>query len=153
MRLNYRQIEHEKTPIEDMMPIITCKVTDEEKEFIDRLAGTNRSDYMRRCLLAGSGSRIGGLSQVTEQINEVNRRLDILFDQVSETDMSAFSSELKGLVKQLSQLKLPPPGQMMLHESLAIETVILLRSMATPANMKAAWGELERNGYKVWESK
>ena len=126
------------------MPIITCKVTDEEKELIDRLAGTNRSDYMRRCLLAGSGGRIGGLSQVTEQINEVNRRLDILFDQVSE---------LKGLVKQLSQLKLPPPGQMMLHESLAIETVILLRSMATPANMKSAWGELERNGYKVWESK
>ncbi|EDY8411126.1 TraK [Salmonella enterica] len=67
--------------------------------------------------------------------------------------MSAFSSELKGLVKQLSQLKLPPPGQMMLHESLAIETMILLRSMATPANMKAAWRELERNGYKVWESK
>ena len=135
------------------MPIITCKVTDEEKELIDRLAGTNRWDYMRRCLLAGSGGRIGGLSQVTEQINEVNRRLDILFDQVSEIDMSAFSSELKGLVKQLSQLKLPPPGQMMLHESLAIETVILLRSMATPANMKSAWGELERNGYKVWESK
>ena len=84
MRLNYRQIEHEKSPVEDMMPIITCKVTDEEKELIDRLAGTNRSDYMRRCLLAGSGGRIGGLSQVTEQINEVNRRLDILFDQVSE---------------------------------------------------------------------
>ena len=91
MRLNYRQIEHEKSPVEDMMPIITCKVTDEEKELIDRLAGTNRSDYMRRCLLAGSGGRIGGLSQVTEQINEVNRRLDILFDQVSEIDMSAFS--------------------------------------------------------------
>lgn len=77
------------------MPIITCKVTDEEKELIDRLAGTNRSDYMRRCLLAGSGGRIGGLSQVTEQIKRSKSTPDILFDQVSETDMSAFSSELK----------------------------------------------------------
>ncbi len=42
MRLNYRQIEHEKSPVEDMMPIITCKVTDEEKELIDRLAGTKQ---------------------------------------------------------------------------------------------------------------
>ena len=63
------------------MPVITCKVTDEEKALIDRLAGTNRSDYMLRCLLAGPGGRMSGLSQVTEQINEVNRRLDILFDR------------------------------------------------------------------------
>lgn len=136
-----------------VMPIITCKVTEEEKEVIDRLAGANRSEYMRRCLLTGLGARVGNLNQVNEQISEVNRRLDNLFDQVSEIDMGVFSAELKGLVRQLSQLKLPPPGQMMLHESLAIETVLLLRSMSAPAKVKTAWGEIERNGYKIWEGK
>ncbi|MQL20479.1 traK protein, partial [Escherichia coli] len=47
----------------------------------------------------------------------------------------------------------PPAGQMMLHESLAIETLILLRSIAEPGKTKAAKAEVERNGYKVWEPK
>lgn len=41
----------------------------------------------------------------------------------------------------------------MLHESLAIETLILLRSIAEPGKTKAAKAEVERNGYKVWEPK
>lgn len=135
------------------MPIITCKVSEEEKEMIDRRAGANRSEYIRRCLLAGPGNALNGMSAISDQLSEVNRKLDNLFDQVSDNDLSDLSVELKALVRQVSQLKLPPPGQMMLHESLAIETVLLLRAAATPAKMKSAWAELERNGYKVWESK
>lgn len=135
------------------MPIITCKVTDDEKERIDRLAGANRSEYMRRCLLAGPGDQGNSIGLVAQQIDSVNRRLDILFDQVSVDDLHALSSDLGSLVKQLAQIKMPPPGQVMLHESLAIETVLLLRSVAKPATLKEVWGELERNGYKVWESR
>ncbi|WP_407210694.1 hypothetical protein [Enterobacter cloacae] len=51
--------------------------------------------------------------------------------------MSAFSSELKGLVKQLSQLVAASRSDDAARIP-AIETVILLRSMATPANMKSA---------------
>ncbi|WP_407199289.1 hypothetical protein [Citrobacter portucalensis] len=40
-----------------------------------------------------------------------------------------------------------------MNHSLAIETLILLRSIAEPGKTKAAKAEVERNGYKVWENK
>ncbi|HHU3420148.1 TPA: traK protein [Escherichia coli] len=86
---------------------------------------------------------------VADRLSDVNRKLDYLFDRASDADFD----ELKAITETLSGVKFPPAGQMMLHESLAIETLILLRSIAEPGKTKAAKAEVERNGYKVWEPK
>ena len=90
---------------------------------------------------------------VTNQLSDVNRKLDYLFDRASDADFGPLRDELKAITETLSDVKFPPAGQMMLHESLAIETLILLRSIAEPGKTKAAKAEVERNGYKVWEPK
>ncbi|EDT5719920.1 traK protein [Escherichia coli] len=135
------------------MPTITAKVSDELLAYIDRVSGGNRSEYLRRCLEAGPGDRESGLKIVADQLGDVNRKLDYLFDRASDADFGSLRDELKAITETLSSVKFPPAGQMMLHESLAIETLILLRSIAEPGKTKAAKAEVERNGYKVWEPK
>ncbi|MEN1933005.1 traK protein [Escherichia coli] len=90
-----------------------------------------------------------GLKIVTNQLSDVNRKLDYLFDRASDADFGSLRDELKAITETLSGVTFPPAGQMMLHESLAIETLILLRSIAEPGKTKAAKAEVERNGYKV----
>lgn len=112
------------------MPIITAKVSDELLAYIDLVSGGNRSDYLRRCLEAGPGDRESGLKIVADRLSDVNRKLDYLFDRASDADFGPLRDELKAITETLSCVKFPPAGQMMLHESLAIETLILLRSIA-----------------------
>ncbi|WP_160187422.1 traK protein [Escherichia coli] len=83
---------------------------------------------------------------VADQLSDVNRKLDYLFDRASDADFGSLRDELKAITETLSGVKFPPAGQMMLHESLAIETLILLRSIAEPGKTKAAKAEVERNG-------
>ena len=135
------------------MPIITAKVSDELLAYIDLVSGGNRSDYLRRCIEAGPGDRESGLKIVADRLSDVNRKLDYLFDRASDADFGPLRDELKAITETLSGVRFPPAGQMMLHESLAIETLILLRSIAEPGKTKAAKAEVERNGYKVWEPK
>lgn len=99
------------------------------------------------------GDLESGLKIVTNQLSDVNRKLDYLFDRASDADFGSLRDELKAITETLSGVTFPPAGQMMLHESLAIETLILLRSIAEPGKTKAAKAEVERNGYKVWEPK
>lgn len=122
------------------------------KELIDRLAGTNRSDYMRRCLLAGSGGRIGGLSQVTEQINEVNRRLDILFDRIRDRHERVFlgakRSGQAAVTTQVAASRSDDAAR--IHGNRDGDPAAF---DGDPGQYEICPGELERNGYKVWESK
>ncbi|HAJ2133917.1 TPA: traK protein [Escherichia coli] len=114
------------------MPTITAKVSDELLAYIDLVSGGNRSEYLRRCLDAGLGDLESGLKIVTNQLSDVNRKLDYLFDRASDADFGSLRDELKAITETLSGVTFPPAGQMMLHESLAIETLILLRSIAEP---------------------
>ncbi|MBK3046141.1 traK protein, partial [Klebsiella pneumoniae] len=104
------------------MPIITAKVSDELLAYIDLVSGGNRSDYLRRCLEAGPGDRESGLKIVADRLSDVNRKLDYIFDRASDADFGPLRDELKAITETLSGVKFPPAGQMMLHESLAIET-------------------------------
>ncbi|WP_318336483.1 hypothetical protein [Klebsiella pneumoniae] len=69
---------------------------------------------------------------VADRLSDVNRKLDYIFDRASDADFGPLRDELKAITETLSGVKFPPAGQMMLHESLAIETLILLRSIAEP---------------------
>ncbi len=60
------------------MPTITAKVSDELLAYIDLVSGGNRSEYLRRCLEAGPGDLESGLKIVTNQLSDVNRKLDYL---------------------------------------------------------------------------
>lgn len=71
------------------MPTITAKVSDELLAYIDLVSGGNRSEYLRRCLEAGPGDLESGLKIVTNQLSDVNRKLDYLFDRASDADFGS----------------------------------------------------------------
>uniref|UniRef100_UPI000A7AA38D hypothetical protein n=1 Tax=Escherichia coli TaxID=562 RepID=UPI000A7AA38D len=73
------------------MPTITAKVSDELLAYIDQVSGGNRSEYLRRCLEAGPGDLESGLKIVTNQLSDVNRKLDYLFGHCCKvSDEAAF---------------------------------------------------------------
>ena len=76
------------------MPTITAKVSDELLAYIDLVSGGNRSEYLRRCLEAGPGDLESGLKIVTNQLSDVNRKLDYLFDRASDADFGSLRDEL-----------------------------------------------------------
>ncbi len=76
------------------MPTITAKVSDELLAYIDQVSGGNRSEYLRRCLEAGPGDLESGLKIVTNQLSDVNRKLDYLFDRASDADFGSLRDEL-----------------------------------------------------------
>ncbi|WP_349509837.1 hypothetical protein, partial [Escherichia coli] len=80
------------------MPTITAKVSDELLAYIDQVSGGNRSEYLRRCLEAGPGDLESGLKIVTNQLSDVNRKLDYLFDRASDADFGS----LRGTVAKLA---------------------------------------------------
>ncbi|MGK2362705.1 hypothetical protein ACSJGY_27675, partial [Klebsiella pneumoniae] len=52
------------------------------------------SEYLRRCLEAGPGDLESGLKIVTNQLSDVNRKLDYLFDRASDADFGSLRDEL-----------------------------------------------------------
>lgn len=135
------------------MPIITCKVTDQEMDFIDRHCGANRSEYIRKCILAGPAEQRGQHQQLHDQIESLGQKIDFIIDRENGGELASVLADLQSAVKLISNIKFPPPGQMLMHESIAVESLLLLRTLASPEKMRNSMNETKRNGYKPWEPK
>lgn len=132
---------------------ITFRVSKEQNEYLQKVSEGNISGYIKKKLFGEEVESQLKLSQIEDSLVSIQRIIDRLAIDMKTTDQSGFEEKLDKLRTEISKISFPPQGQMLMHESLAVETLLLLRNMASPEKMKIAQAETARVGYKPWESK
>ena len=131
----------------------TFKITEEQDQYLQKVSGGNVSGYIKKRLFGEEAESQLKLSQIEDSLVSIQRIIDRLSIDMRTTDQSGIEQKLDELRTEISKISFPPQGQMLMHESLAVETLLLLRNMASPEKMKIAQAETARVGYKPWESK
>jgi len=135
------------------MPFVGFKCTDEEKALLHQLSDGNVSGYVKRKVFGSEESPTRHLAKIEQKLTELSWQLDAKEKDLGSQNTAEISEQLAELAVIFKSATFPPPGQMRLHEAMAVETLLLLRSMATPEKMKTAMLETQRIGYKVFEAK
>ena len=131
----------------------TFRITEEQDEYLRKISGGNVSTYIKERLFGGAEEQKFQLSGIENKLEEITRKLAALSTSISAAGAEDLTSQIEDIQKKIEAIDVPPRGQMLMHEALAIETLLILRQIASPEKMKLAQSETARNGYKTWEPK
>ncbi|WP_019092680.1 MULTISPECIES: hypothetical protein [Komagataeibacter] len=128
---NLSKTEQWRTPA---MPTMGFAVTQAQKDQIEEMAGSNVSDYIRRAVL-GQANTDGSLHAIEERLVSLERnmhRIECKWLELASNRMSdgeAVPPELAGVM---------------------LESLMLLRSIVSPAKLDAAKADVKRSDLPVW---